>query len=93
MFDPCGRPLQRRLEIDDPLVAGRERRTSGLQPGVEHPGRTATIEPRAIGDEGRLVHMARDHHRRLMPLDPLHQFDVAEKPLSPQLVGEFAGGA
>jgi hypothetical protein len=30
------------------------------------------------------MHMARDHHRRLIALDPLRQFDVAEKALAAQ---------
>ena len=94
--DRRGRPPQRRVEVDALRVAGRQperralvdvehdvdRRPAGLQAGVEHPGFAEPVEPRAVGDEGRLMHMARDHHRGLVALDPLHEFDVAEEALA-----------
>ena len=58
------------------------RRTAVLKAGVEYPGRAEAVEPRAVGDEWRLIHVARDHHRRLVLRDPLHQFDVAEESLA-----------
>src|SRR3954463_4956734 len=33
-------------------------------------------------DERRLMHVARDHHRRLIARDPLHEIDVAEEALA-----------
>src|SRR5215211_9241831 len=33
-------------------------------------------------DEWRLMHVARDHHRRLIACDPLHKIDVAVEPLA-----------
>ena len=87
---------QGRAQVDALRFAGRQpergvlievehdadRRTAVLQAGVEHPGGAEPVEPRAVGDEGRLMHVARDHHRRLVLRDPLHQFDVAEEPLA-----------
>src|SRR5712692_4195326 len=55
------------------------RRAARLKTGVKHPGAAELIEPGAVGNERRLMHMARDHHRRLIAPDPLHQFFVAEK--------------
>src|SRR5258708_14722389 len=59
-----------------------DRRPAVLQAGIEDPAGAEPVEPRTIGNERRLVHMARDPHRRLVALDPLHQFDVAEKPFA-----------
>src|ERR1700730_12161744 len=59
-----------------------DRRTARLKPGVEDPGGAKPVEPRALRDEGRLMNMTRDHHRRLMALDPLHKFDVAKEALA-----------
>src|SRR5712664_316195 len=58
------------------------RRAAWLKTGVKHPGTAELIEPGAVGNERRLMHMARDHHRRLVALDPLHEFLVAEKALA-----------
>src|SRR3954451_12241109 len=54
-------------------------RTARVEAGVKHPGIAELIEPRAVGDKRRLMHMARDHHRRLIALDPLHEFFITEK--------------
>src|SRR5258705_7606650 len=54
-------------------------RAAGLKPRIERPGGAEPVEPGAVWNERRLMHMAGDHHRRLIVLDPLRQFDVAEK--------------
>src|SRR5438105_14511391 len=37
------------------------------------------------------MHVARDHHRRLVALDPLREFDVAEKALAAPTRGRIRG--
>src|ERR1700754_615019 len=90
------RPLQGRVEVDPLPRTGREPecraaidvehdvggRPSGLQAGIEYPGLADAVEPGAFRDEGRLMNMARDHHRWMVTLDPLQQFDIAEKALT-----------
>src|ERR1700682_5524522 len=58
------------------------RRAAGFAAGIKPPCAAEPIEPRAVGDEWRLMHVTRDHHRRLIALDPLRKFDVAEKTLA-----------
>src|SRR5262245_55275782 len=58
------------------------RRRAELLAGVEHPGQPDTIDPRALLDEWRLMHMAREHHVGPILLDPLPELDVAEMALA-----------
>ncbi len=58
------------------------RRAPRLKAGIEGPGGAEPVEPRAIGSERRLMHVSRDHHVRLISLDPLREFDVAKETLA-----------
>ena len=60
--------------IDDDMG----RRRAELLPGIEHPGRPDAIDPRAVLDERRLMHVAGQNDVRPVLLDPLSELDIAE---------------
>src|SRR5262245_27616966 len=53
-------------------------RRAELLAGIEHPGRTDAVNPRAVGDKGRLMHMPRQDDVWPVLLDPVSELHIAK---------------